>query len=352
MNKPVRSPRKWRRLMILRSAPTRMMMLAITCSLALLSSPGLAEEPVAGPFSDAVEYAQLRTVKIYGASIGTVSGYASGVIISDDGKIVTSQGIHLSANRIRVTLHDGATYEATVLDRNERLQLALLQIDAETPHFYTLSETPVYQLGDWVIAVSNAFKVADGSEPLSVNLGIISLRTQLDVRRGVQDFDYDGDILLIDAITSNPGAAGGAVVTAEQQLAGMIGKVLESTSTNTRLNYAVPSDLIAKFVAGKVKSDVPSVAPAAKATIGIRMFRLGGRNAPAYIDRVLRGSPAHKAKLRSDDLVVSINGTSVKNVGEYNEMVKQLRPGEEVTIVVKRGARLVVVQLIPEAEEQ
>jgi S1-C subfamily serine protease len=148
-----------------------------------------------------------------------------------------------------------------VLQQNARLQLALLKIDAETPEYFELSAEPVARKGDWILAINNAFKVADGPEPLSVNLGVISLRTRLQLRRGVQDFSYDGDVLLIDAITSNPGAAGGAVVTADQRLAGMIGKVIESTSTNTRLNYAVPSDLLAQFVVGKLADEpVASVA--------------------------------------------------------------------------------------------
>ncbi len=311
-----------------------------------------AEPAVAGPFADAVEYAQRRTVKVYGASIGRVSGYASGILISDDGQIVTTQGVHLAAQRIRVTLHDGSTHEAKVLKRNERLQLALIQIEAPTPDHYTLSKTPAFHQGDWVVAVSNAFKVADGSEPLSVNLGVVSLRTKLDVRRGVQDFDYDGDVLLIDAITSNPGAAGGAIVTYDQQLAGMIGKVLESKSTNTRLNYAVPADLIARFVAGEVPNSTPSADKRGKATLGIRLFLLGGRKGPAYVDRVVRGSPADQAKLRADDLVVSVDGKAVRNVSEYGELLKSLTPGDEITLVIKRGNRLLPIQITPAAEKE
>ena len=313
----------------------------------------VSAEEVGGAFADAVDYAQKRTVKLYGASIGRVSGFATGLIVSDDGKIVTAQGVHLSSSRIRVTLHDGTMYDAKVLSRNERLQLALLQIKAQTPDFFKLSEEPIARKGDWILAVSNAFKVADGAEPLSVNLGVVSLRTRLDVRRGVQDIAYDGDVLLIDAITSNPGAAGGAIVTADQRLVGMIGKVIESKSTNTRINYAVPSDLVAQFVVGKISESAGSgTVSSGNADLGIRLFRLGGRKAPAYIDRIQPGSPAAEAKLRSDDLIVSIDGQAVRNASSYAEIVDTLKPGEEITIVIKRRNQVIPIKITPIAKKE
>jgi len=324
--------------------------LPLVCCVAICES-ALAED-IGGTFADAVEHAQKRTVKLYGASIGRVSGFATGIVVSDDGKIVTAQGIHLSSH-IRVTLPDGTMHNAKVLSSIDRLQLALLKIDTPTPDYFELTDKPIARKGDWILAVSNAFKVADGAEPLSVNLGVVSLRTRLDVRRGVQDFAYDGDVLLIDAITSNPGAAGGAIVTADQRLVGMIGKVIESTSTNTRLNYAVPSDLVAQFVAGKISesSDTGSI-PLAKADLGIRLFRLGGRKAPAYIDRVQPGSPAAKAKLRSDDLIVSIDGQAVRDASTFEEIIDTLKPGEEITIVVKRRNQVLPIQITPIAKEE
>ncbi len=306
-----------------------------------------------GFFSQAAAEAQKRTVKVYGASIGRVTGYATGIIVSADGQIITAQGVHLNAQRIRVTLPDGSLHEANLVRTSNALQLALLKIDAATPDFFALSDKPVADKGDWVLAVSNAFKVADGPEPLSVNLGVISLRTRLDARHGTQDVEYAGDVLLIDAITSNPGAAGGAIVTADGHLAGMIGKILEGKTTNTRLNYAVPSDLLLKFLNDE-EIEEPATTPlaAGKAVLGIRLFALGGRNAPAYIDRVIPGTPAAEVELRPDDLVVSIAGSLVRNVREYDEALEALRPGDEITLVVKRRNKLVQVQITPVAEEE
>jgi serine protease Do len=307
-----------------------------------------AADEIGGPFADAIVQAQLRTVKLYGAAIGREPGYATGVVVSDDGLILTANGIHLLGERIRVTLPDGTLHDARLLRRSEKLQVALLTIDAPTPDYFQLSEKPAARQGDWVLSVSNAFKVADGREPLSVNLGVVSLRTKIDAKFGTQDVAYEGDVLLIDAITSNPGAPGGAVVTADGRLAGMIGKIIESKSTGTRLNYAVPADLLAKFVRGEPHTPAaPPVVARGKAVLGLRLFTLGGRRAPAYVDRVLTGSPAAQAGLKSDDLIVSVAGQVVHNVEDFDKIAETLQAGQEIVVVVKRKQQLVHLRVTP-----
>jgi len=308
---------------------------------------------IAGTFAPAVEQAQRRTVKIFGAGIGRSPGYATGLIVSAQGEILTTQGVFLAGDNLRVTLADGTTHTAQVVRRSQKLLVALLKIDTITQEYFELDEKPVAAKGDWILGVSNAFKVADGAEPLSVNIGVLSLRTRLDARRGYQDFPYDGDVYLIDAITSNPGAAGGAVINIDGRLVGMIGKVIESRATNTRLNYAIPADMLKAFVDGKESPMVASTNPptaGAKAELGIRLFALGGRKSPAYIDRVIPGSPAAQAGLRTDDLIVSIAGQVVRDGGDYQRIVQTLRPGSEVLLEVKRKDDLLSVKITPAAQ--
>ena len=334
------------------------MKLASLCiGMLLAATPAAAaQEPaIDGAFSPAVEYAQARTVKIFGAGIGRSPGYATGLIVSPEGEILTTQGVFLAGENLRVTLSDGTTHPAQVVRRSQKLLAALLKIDTVTQEHFELSQQPVAAKGDWVLGVSNAFKVADGSEPLSVSIGILSLRTRLDARRGFQDFPYDGDVYLIDAITSNPGAAGGAVVNAEGKLVGMIGRVIESRATNTRLNYAIPADLLKAFVEGTeeppMMASTDTMPPmGAKAELGIRLFALGGRKSPAYIDRVIPGSPAAQAGLKTDDLVVSIDGQVVRDGGDYRRIVETLRPGSEVVLEVKRKNDLLSVKITPAAD--
>lgn len=303
-------------------------------------------------FAKAVARAQSRTVKIYGAGIGREPGYATGLLVTDDGRIITALGIYLTGQQIRVVLADGSRHEAKVLRRDPTLQLALLKIDAVTPKYFTLSEKRSARQGDWILAVSNAFKVADGDEPLSVTLGLVSLRTRLAAKRGTRNVAYDGEVLLIDAITSNPGAPGGAVVDADGHLVGMIGKIVDSKETNTRLNYAVPADVLHQFMENrspKVAKPPPTVA--AKGVLGIRLFTLGGRRAPAYIDRILPGSPAAKAGLRSDDLIISLDGRTVRSVEDYNKVVATLKAGKKIGVTIKRKQQVLQISIIPVSED-
>ncbi|MDX1946262.1 MAG: S1C family serine protease [Pirellulaceae bacterium] len=321
--------------------------------LALVTAAALADEHPAidGAFADAVAIAQRRTVKIYGGSIGRSPGYGTGLIVSSAGEILTAQGVFLGGDSLRVALPSGETHAATVVRRSQEYQTALLKIEAATPDHWDLAQPGSAEQGDWVLAVSNAFKVADGAEPLSVNIGVVGLRMKLDARRGVMDFPYEAEALLYDAITSNPGAAGGAVVTTEGKLVGMIGRVIESKSTNTRLNYAVPADVLAKFVQGEDSPPVVASNPGTKADLGIRLFALGGRKSPAYVDRVLPGSPAGLAGLKTDDLVVTIAGQVVRDAGDFRRIVESLPLGQEVVVEVKRKNELLSVRMTPVAEK-
>ena len=200
-----------------------------------------------------------------------------------------------------------------------------------------------------MVAICNAFKVADKEEPISATLGVISLRTQMEARLNERDVAYEGELVLIDAITSNPGAAGGAVLTVDNQLVGMVGKIINSSETNTRLNYAVPGHYLADFLSGKLTEAAQddTTKPMGTADLGIKLFRLGGRNSPAYIDRVIRNSPADEADLQSDDMIVSIAGNKIGNARDYQDAVKQLVPGEECLIIVKRGREFLRIRITP-----
>lgn len=308
-------------------------------------------------FDGAVRSAWERTVKIYGASAGNVEGYGTGILISNDGMILTGTGVHLTGRSIRVQIPSHGIVNATLVKQDRALQLALLKADVSEVPFFNLDEPSLAERGDWAVLVTNAFKVADGNEPLSVSLGVISLPTELVAMRNRRDVAFDGRLVLVDAITSNPGAAGGAVIDAEGRLIGMSGRVIESGDTNTRLNYAVPTASLKAFVENDGES-VAAVDPnetpmGAPGELGIRLLRLGlsGSRDPAYIDRVAPGSPAAEAGLRSDDLIVSINGEKVNSIADYNERLKTIYAGVETVVLVKRGDELLRVILIPSEKQ-
>lgn len=300
----------------------------------------------------AIDIVQPRMVKVYGASAGRIEGYATGVIIDGSGLVLTTQGVFLDGNQIRVVTADGESHNASILKRDRVHQLTLLQINRTSRKYFEVQQEDVGEKGDWVVAVCNAFKVADKQEPLSATLGVISLRTSIEARLNSRDVAYRGDLVLIDQITSNPGAAGGAVITTDGQLVGLIGKIINSSETNTRLNYAIPNSVLYQFIHQDAAQSDESVVESKEVDLGIKLFGLGGRNSPAYVDRVKRGSPAHKAKLKTDDLLISIAGEKIGNLRDYQAALKTLRAGEEAIIVVKRGAELLRLTIVPREKSE
>ncbi len=299
-------------------------------------------------FEQAGNYAQARVVKIYGAKVGSTPGYASGLVVSEDGLILTANGTYLNGDRVRVVLPDGSSHVATIVRRNRELQLAMLKIKAKTPMHFDLSKTRKTFRGEWVLGVSNVFKIADGNDPASMMLGIVSLQTKLEAKRGNEPFPFEGDVLLLDMISSNPGAPGGAVVDGQSgQLIGMIGPILESRSSGTRLNYAIPVTLLALFIVG---DEIPVAAsPPSKpmqVDLGIQVFRLGGKDSPAYVDRIDAESSV-SVPLKTDDVILSIGNERIRTVRQYDEVVAKLVVGEPVELTVKRGSELIPVTIKP-----
>jgi len=310
-------------------------------------------------FRDAMDYAQKRCVRLYGGGAGREHGYATGLLVSPDGLILTAQGIYLGSDSLRAVLPDGRRCEAKEVRRSEKLQAALLQVEAKTPLYFNLADEARVEQGDWVFAVSNTFNVAAANEPLSVCLGVVSLRAEMEARHRKQDVPYEGEMLLVDAITSNPGSPGGAVCTLDGKLVGMIGKLFQSVNTRTRINYAVPADMLRRFVEGKDDKEEtpPPVEPAEPppgqgAYVGIRLFKLSGDKAPAFVDAVAPGSPAQAAGIRKDDLLLTIGQEVVRNCRECDEALARLRPGQEVKVMLKRGMTIQSLMLTPAAQSE
>lgn len=303
---------------------------------------------VGGPLRDVLAAAQQRVVKLYGVGVGRVRGYGSGIIVSADGRIVTVLSSLLESEAPRVVLPDGRRFTAVVVARDPRRQLAQLQIDAKDLPFFPLGQSGHLNAGDWVVAAGNPFKVAEGAEPVSVSLGVFSGRATLEARRRTQDFPYDGPILLTDAIVSTPGSAGGALLDVNGALVGLIGKEVESLRTNTWLNYALPVEEVAAFLAAAEAADrvEPVAEPvAARVDPGIRLFDLGGSVRPAYVERVRPGSPAARAGVQADDLIISLNGQPIATCEDYQVRLGQSRAGQPLELILKRGQQLLTVKI-------
>ncbi len=206
--------------------------------------------------TETVAQSARKVVKIYGAGgLRGLEAYQSGMFISAEGHVLTAWSYVLDSDLVGVTLYDGRKLEARLLGFDPRLEIAVLKIDAaELPHF-DLRQAVEVEPGTRVLALSNLFGVATGNEPVSVQRGTISVKTRLEARRGTYEIPYDGPIYVLDAVTNNPGSAGGALVTRRGELVAMLGKELRNSLNNTWLNYAVPiaplRESVDEILAGK-----------------------------------------------------------------------------------------------------
>ncbi len=307
------------------------------------------------PVIDAV---QPRMVKIYGA--GGVRGlepYQSGFLISASGHILTAWSYVLDTDYITATLDDGHRFEAKLVSFDPRLEVAVLKIEAEeTPHFDLALSVPA-SAGTRVLALSNLFGVATGDEAASVQHGVIAVKTRLDARRGTFETPYHGDVYVLDAMTNNPGAAGGALVNQEGELLGMLGKELRNAQNNIWMNYALPIDelraSVEAILEGKPRpldplaDDLPEH-PADLAALGIVLVPDVLERTPPFVDHVRSGSPAEAAGLKPDDLVVYVGENLIHSCKVLTLELARIERDAELRVVVVRGQDLVEVVIQPD----
>jgi serine protease Do len=335
-------------------------------------------------FERAVSTVMPRVVKLYGLRGGAEAGYGSGIIVSEDGLVLTVLSLLIDARRIRVVTAEGLLLGADVIHRDRNRQLALIQLrpiddeasreDRHALHsgsqpsssdrlrlpFFNIAEQAELRPGDWVLAVGNAFKVAEGAEPVSLVHGVFSTRTRLDARRRKRDFRYRDDVLVIDAITSNPGAPGGALVNLDGQFLGMIGREVISNRTNTHFNYAIPRDVLYEYLLearGIEDGESPGSQPTGVSSndengwknrlsvAGIRMSKVGYKVVLPFVARVRLGSIASRAGLRKDDLILSVNGRNVPDMAAFANTMSFLAPDEPWDLVIRRENRIVSLRI-------
>src|SRR6516165_4190376 len=157
-----------------------------------------------------------KIVKLFGyGGYQGLAAYGTGVLVSPQGHILTVASPLLLTQELRVHLYDGLRCQARVIVMEPELDAALLQLDKaeDLPYFdvAAAASAPLAKTGEWILAFSNEFQIATRDEPVSVQHGIIAAYAKLHGRRGMFDAPYQGDVYLIDAVTNNSGAAGGAV---------------------------------------------------------------------------------------------------------------------------------------------
>ncbi|TWU47813.1 S1C family serine protease [Rubripirellula reticaptiva] len=302
--------------------------------------------------------AQRRVAKVYGAGgLKGLEAYQSGFLVSPDGHIATAWSYVLDVDPI-VQLDDGRRFESKIVGFEPALELAVLKIDAsDLPYFPVPADTSV-QWGDPVIAISNLFNIATGDEPASVMQGSVAAVTQLDARRGTFKTPYRGDVLILDLIANNPGAAGGAVVDANGNLVGMLGKELRDTATGVWLNYALPASAlratIGDIIAGrKTTAPVESTPMLPRndshnfTTMGVIMVPDVLETTPAYIDEVMHASAADRAGMRPDDLILLVDGQRIESQRSFRRILRTIDRRDNLNLTVQRNSEILNLVLKP-----
>jgi serine protease Do len=263
-------------------------------------------------------------------SPGEAQAQGSGFIIDPDGYMVTNNHVVDGANRVEVLMNDGARYQAQLVGRDPKTDLALLKIDANKPLPYVqLGNSEKARVGDWVLAVGNPFGLGG-----SVSAGIISARG-----RDIHSGPYD-DYIQIDA-PINRGNSGGPLFDATGHVIGINTAIFSPSGGNVGIGFAIPASTARTVIAelknhGRVERgwlgvQIQPVTEEIAAALG-RKDRNG-----ALVADVMTDSPAEQAGLRPGDLVLSVDGKPVKEVKDLSRMVAGIQPGARVTIAVERA---------------
>ncbi len=270
-------------------------------------------------------------------------GQGSGVIFTPDGYIVTNNHVVQDASKITVTIHDGKRYNARLIGRDPRTDLAVVKIDARNLPYGKFADSNTAQVGDWVIAVGSPL----GFE-WTVTVGVISaLGRSLGGMVSERLIQTDASI--------NPGNSGGALADLDGKVVGINNMIASTSGGSVGIGFAIPSNTV-RSIADKLKEE----GKVAHAWIGIRYMPLNvlresleGKGVPLIggdgvvimsqgnLPGVQPGSPAQRAGLRDGDVIRKINGKTIspdlkasKGKVALNEEIDKLKPGAKVTLEV------------------
>jgi serine protease Do len=275
-------------------------------------------------------------------------GLGSGVVISNDGYILTNNHVIDNADTIAVDLTDGRTLTAKVIGSDKPSDLALLKVNASDLHPLTLGNSDHVQVGDVVLAVGNPLGVGQ-----TVTMGIISAKGRA---TGTGDGSYE-DFLQTDA-PINHGNSGGALVNTKGELIGINSQILSNSGENIGIGFAIPANM-ARHVTDQLRADgkvrrsalgvtIQPVTSDMAASLGLK--EVGG----VIISAVTPGSAADHAGLKQGDVIQAFNGETVRDLNALRNRVADTAPGSSATVAIVRDGskRDVTVKLDESSPER
>lgn len=262
-------------------------------------------------------------------------GLGSGVIISDDGYIVTNNHVIDGAERLEVTLNDNRTFNATVVGSDPNTDLALVKIDAKELPVIPMGDSDKLKVGEWVLAVGNPFGFTS-----TVTSGIVSAKA-----RSISQVTHSRNMGIESYIQTdaavNPGNSGGALVNLAGELVGINTAIYSNTGSYSGYSFAIPTSIVKKVV-----SDIRQYGAVQRAVLGITISELNSKiakekgitavNEGAVIEEVSDLSAAREAGLKKGDVIIALGGQPVKTIAQLHEQVARYRPGDKVKVTYVR----------------
>ena len=260
-------------------------------------------------------------------------GLGSGVIVGQDGYVLTNHHVIDGADRIKVALNDNRTLEAKVVGSDPPSDLAVLKIEASGLPVLALGDSDRTRVGDVVLAIGNPLGVGQ-----TVTMGIISAKSR---QTGLSNGSFE-DFLQTDA-PINQGNSGGALVSTNNELVGINSQILSPSGGSIGLGFAIPSNM-----ARSVMEQLINTGKVRRGQLGITVLKIPSEEASklgvdqgpgVVVYQVQPGSAADRAGLRRGDIITALNGTAVNDPNSFRNIIAGTAPGSEVTLTVKRDGR-------------
>lgn len=265
-------------------------------------------------------------------------GFGSGVIISKDGYIVTNNHVIDGADEITVKLQDSRELKGRVIGTDPTTDLALVKIEGDDFPAIPVGNSDALKVGEWVLAVGNPFNLGS-----TVTAGVVSAKA-----RGLGANQVESFIQTDAAI--NQGNSGGALVNARGELVGINAMLFSPTGAYSGYGFAIPTSIMTKVV-----TDLKQYGTVQRALLGISPRNVGdenlnypeeirkeqkelGINEGVQVVEVVEGGSADGI-LEKNDVILKLNGKSVKTIAELQGMLAQYRPGDKVKLTVWRDKK-------------
>lgn len=280
----------------------------------------------------------------------------SGVLITADGYIVTNNHVVKSADEINVTLTNKKTYKAKVIGTDPSSDLAVIKIDASNLPYLVYGNSDEIKLGQWVLAIGYPLNL-----DVTITAGIISAKNRsIDINSRQSDRPVES-FLQTDAAV-NQGNSGGALVNTSGELVGINSAIASPTGSYAGYSYAIPVNIVKKVV-----TDIVKYGTVQRAYLGISYAKEGLSDEDIkkltdelktqykdgdglLVTDVLEGGAAKSAGIKVGDVITRINGVVIKTSPELQEQVSKYKPGDKVTLVVKRGSKEVSLPVTMKAK--